>query len=1344
MLSKLSVRKPYTVVVGIVLVLILGVVSFMNMSVDLLPNMNLPYAIVITTYPGASPESVEQTISRPIEQSMATVSNIKELQSISNENTSVVILEFAQTANMDSVTIEMRDKLDQIKGYWPDEVGNPIIMRINPDMLPVLVVAVSMEGEDQIEAGRKIVDEVVPEIESLEGVAEVDTFGEVSEYVEVIVDHNKLKSENERLTSQLTEKVDEAKEALADAKAQVKKGQAALASGKKKATEGLQKAEEEYAVKSEELKQAQLEIASKEAELNVASTQLAQLSASLQSVKAPLVEQKTQLQTLKSKETEMQSAFDALQNKVTSGVALTDEETRQMAELSGNLLLLQNYDSAMSALDDALKPILEQEATLNDSKKQLDEGKNQLEALKSQVNSGAMTLAQARGALTSAQINAVTSLSEGMSKLAAGEAMLTAQEAQVDAMEEQASAAVNLDSILNASLVKTILAAENFSMPAGNVTENGISYQIRVGDKFKTINDIKNLKLLSIEGADPVYLENVATVKFVNNADKTYAKLNGESGILLQIQKQTGYSTGDVSDRILNRLSELEDEVPGMKAVALMDQGVYIDMVTNSVLENLLFGGILAILILLVFLRSIRPTLVIAFSIPISVVAAVVAMYFSGVTLNVLSLSGLALGVGMLVDNSIVVIENIFRMRNEEGKSAGTAAIEGAKQIAGAIIASTLTTVCVFLPIVFTQGITRQLFVDFGLTITYSLMASLLVALTVVPMMSAGLLKNSKQREFKFFVRFRDWYGRLLSRVLNMKALVLIITLVLFVGSIYIEFRNGTEFLPSMENTQITISLEMEEGSDFEELTKEADKISERVLTLDDIEDVGGLLSSGNLLGIGGSSGQTVQFYAIAKENAKLSNRELVKEIEELTKDIKGTVTVEMAAMDMSALGSTGIVVQIRGKDLDKLREITKDVREIVEKVDGVENVYDGLDDVKEELKITVDKDKAMDHGLTVAQVFNEVYQRVGSTQSATTLTTQSQDYSVYVKEDTKAELTRADIKALTFNVTKQDGSTEEVKLSDVADFENTVGFRAINRQDQSRYTQISADVAEDDNIGLVSAKVSEALESYDVPAGYDIEMVGEDSTIAEAMDDLYLMLVLALAFMYLIMVAQFQSLLSPFIVMFTVPLAFTGGMLALTLTAKPLSVVAMIGFIMLAGIIVNNGIVFVDYTNILIAEGMEQKQALIEAGKTRLRPILMTAVTTILGLSTMAAGFGMGADMVQPMAIVTIGGLLYGTLLTLLVVPCIYMIFHPQKKVKTATGDEKSDFDNYDDNQNHDSESDSVESSQNDPKSDTNDNQNHDSESDSVESSQNDPKSDNKKQNRKKKGLPVAENEVE
>lgn len=1042
-------------------------------------------------------------------------------------------------------------------------------------------------------------------------------------------------------------------------------GKNALASGKNQASSGIGQAEAQISIKSEELKQAQLEITEKMAQLNVSETQLNQ---SYAVVKAGREAAEAQLESLEDTKESYDKAVARLEELNKKGDNLTEEEKAEKAQLESLTAKLKpivaTYEATKEELTAALAKLVEQEEDLEDAKEQMAAGKKQLEDMQTQVNNGAMTLAEARGQLASAQLETAVGLGEGAAQLTAGQTALALQEAQMEAASKEAEASLDTDSILSAATIEAMLGAQNFRMPAGYVNEEGIDYLVRIGDKFESVDEMKNLILLDMEGIDPIKLSDVADVAVVNNADETYAKINGKPGVMLSIQKQTGYSTGDVSHRVQNKLEELKKEHKNIKVVNLMDQGVYIDMIVDSVLDNLIYGAILAILILLVFLKSIRPTFVIACSIPISIMAAIVAMYFSGVTLNIISLSGLALGVGMLVDNSIVVIENIYRMRNEEGASAKKAAIEGARQVSGAILASTLTTVCVFLPIVFTKGITRQLFVDMGLTIAYSLLASLLTALTIVPMMSAGVLRKTEEKETKIFGKIRNIYGNILEKALDHKGYVIVGAFVLFVGSIALALSRGTEFMPTMESTQISMTLETEKGTSLEDTAKEADKVMDEVGKISDVEDVGALVSTSDLMGTQTVTNQ-VSFYAITNENPKLSNKELQKEIEKRTKDVDGELTIHMSNMDMSALGSAGVNVQIQGKDLDKIQEISSDVKKIVADTKGTQNVFDGTEENGEELRISVDKEKAAKYGLTVAQVYQELYGELAEPKQAMTLGTDTYDYDVYVIDDDREKLTRQDVKDMVISAKQQDGTSKDVKLSEIASFENTTTLQSINHFAQNRYMSVTAEIKEGYNIGLVSNQLKQKLEKYKTPEGYEIKMAGEDETINEAMTELFKMLGLALVFMYLIMVAQFQSLRSPFIIMFTVPLAFTGGLLALWLAGMSVSVIAMIGFVMLSGIIVNNGIVFIDYTNQLIAGGMLKKEALVTAGKTRLRPIIMTALTTILGLFTLAMGVGMGADMVQPMAVVTIGGLIYGTILTLVVVPCIFSLFHKREKAR-------------------------------------------------------------------------------
>ena len=1324
MISRYSVKKPYTVLVAVVLVVVLGIVSFTKMTTDLLPSMNLPYAIVMTTYVGASPETVETVVTRPVEQSMATVSNIENVSSVSSENYSLVILEFAQTANMDSVTIEMRENLDQLKAMWDDDsIGSPIIMKLNPDMMPVMVAAVGKEGLSPAEVTKLAENTIIPELESLEGVASVTASGLIEENVQVVIRQEKIDAINQQVFGYIEGEFEDAEKELADGRkeladgqrelndsiAELQKNEADLQENKHDLNEGLDEVRDGLDTLDSKKGETAAQLAAVQAQLN---DKKAEITKQLAVVETGLSEYNTAkqeyeaLDKLASALTKLADAADAAVaaggdgdavvvaeiGKIQSSVAGTPLEAalQGITDLNGLNTAITLINGSLSAAKtkyetEAAKPetaqLLAVKAQLEAGNAKLDQGiieankgemlaaiemgsasatlgitKSQLKSAKEQLESAEEQLSDAWEQIRDAQ----EQLNDGLKSLQEGEEDLA--EAKQEAFDN-----ADMTDILTVEMVENLLAAQNFSMPAGYVTEEGIDYLVRVGDKVEELESLRNMVLIDMEmdGVDTIRLCDVADVFMTDNSDEVYASINGQPGIMLTLQKQTGYSTGDVSDRINKKMTELQEEDPDLLLRPLMDQGVYIDLVTGSVFSNMISGAVLAILILMLFLKDVRPTLVIACSIPISVVAAVVCMYFSGVTLNIISLSGLALGIGMLVDNSIVVIENIYRLRSE-GKSAVQAAIQGAGEVAGAIAASTLTTVCVFLPIVFTEGITRQLFVDMGLTIAYSLGASLAVALTLVPAMGSALLKNTKEKKSsRFFEKMMTVYEKLIRVSLNHRAVVLILSVALLVLSAVLEFAQGTAFMPEMDSTQMDMTLTMPEGTALADTAAQADELERRLMTLEDVTEVGAMAASSGAMGMLGGNTATneISVYVLLREDKKLTNEELKDEILEMTADMEAEIEVSTSSMDMSALGGSGVSVMIKGRDLDRLQEIAKEVAEIVEETEGTVDVSDGIEETTGELRIAVNKEKAAQQGLTTAGVFSQIMAKLSDPDSATTLSTAAEDYDVLVVNGEDEQLTRETVQDLVLTVTKKDNTKEHIPLRDIAEFSRAEGLNSIQRDAQSRYLTVTASIDEDHNVGLVSGEIQRKLNKYSVPEGYSVEMQGENETINESMIELVKMLLLALLFMYLIMVAQFQSLLSPFIIMFTVPLAFTGGLLGLFATGSEFSVIAMIGFVMLAGIIVNNGIVLIDYTNQLCDRGMEKKEALVEAGKTRMRPILMTALTTILGLSTMGAGVGMGADMVQPMAIVTIGGLMYGTLLTLFVIPCIYSLLIRRKR---------------------------------------------------------------------------------
>lgn len=1292
MISKFSVKKAYTVLVGVVLAIVLGVVSFTRMTTDLLPSISLPYVIVMTTYVGASPENVETVVTKPIEASMATVSNIESVSSVSAENYSIVIMEFSQTTNMDSVSLEIRENLDQISSYWDESIGNPIIMKLNPDMLPVMVAAVGKEDMDQAEVSTYVQDVIMPELESIEGVASVSATGLLEESVNVIIRQEKVDALNEKIYAAIDEKMKEAEEELANGKQELLDGKQELLDGKKEILDG------------------QKELADGKAQLNVGKTELENAQTS---TIAQLVQSKTQLTAAKS---QAESYRTLLQANLSMVKALDEAIKAAESEfgensvpdnglvsggdlvpgsglVSGGDIIIGGWDGP-TAPDDTLQEQLDELLNGMDLEtyiKETESSLNQLNAQISQLDNALLALEQGEVTAAIKFSTAAMEISLGEFQMTAAETQLetaleqlkTAEEQLVDAekqiedgekqladAKEEAKTQADANAILTIETINALLTAQNFSMPAGYVTEDGVDYLVRVGEKPTDLDEFRDMPLLNLnmDGVPVITLGEVADVFYTDNSAETYTNVNGSSGCMLTIQKQTGYSTGAVSDLLLERFDELMDTEDGLSIITLSDQGVFIDLVMDSIFSNIFFGFGLSVLILIVFLRDLRPTAVIACSIPISLITAIVCMYFSGVTLNVISLSGLALGIGMLVDNSIVVIENVYRLRSL-GYSMKEAAIEGANEVAGSIVASTLTTVCVFLPIIFTEGITRQLFVDMGLTIGYSLGASLVIALTVVPAMASRTLSKTKeQTDSRFFSWLINGYGKLIRWSLSAKSLVLILSVALLVVSFVLAWTNGTAFMPDMSSTQMTVSIQLAEDAQLDETREVSDQVVERIMEIPDVKDVGAMASSSSsmsMLGVGETSTNAVTVYVVTTDEPSLSMDEIAAQIVDKTQDLEAEITVNTSSMDMSALGGSGVSVQIRGRDTDVLQELATEVAAVVESVEGTIDVSDGLQEASEELRITVDKEKAIEYGLTVAQVFAQVASELTDASNATTLVAAEKDYSVYVSHEGDDEMTRELVKGITVEGTNADGETVDVPLEDIAIFEKAYSLDTINRADQTRYVTVSASIDSGYNVSHVASAIEEKMESFEVPAGYSIVYSGENETINEAMEQMMLMLLLAVIFMYLIMVAQFQSLLSPFIIMFTIPLAFTGGFFGLYMSNSEISVIGMIGFVMLSGIIVNNGIVLVDYMNLLRERGMEKKEAIVEAGMTRLRPVLMTALTTILSMSTMVFSNDMGSEMAKPMAIVTIGGLTYGTLLTLFVIPCIYDIFQREKKDK-------------------------------------------------------------------------------
>ena len=1210
-MAGFSVKKPLTVFVAVLGIIVLGMVAYLKMTPDLLPNMDFPYVIIVTSDPGASPESVEQTITKPMEQSMSTLDKIKDVTSTSQNSVSMVLLEFEDGVNMDTVSVDIQQKISVLQGSWEDTVSAPYVLKINPSMLPVMVAAVSREDMDVYELSDFVTDELSGKLEGVSGVASVSVSGAVTREAHVILDEKKLDALSEKLAEAVKKQLGKAESQLLSAKKEVEKGQAALAKAKRAAADGIAGAVGDSVDKVyEKLK-------------------------------------------------ELYDKLKGLDTDDLMGGFITDPE------------------GTLKQLNDLLNTL---KSRIGELMKKLKDGSLRAQ-LEGDVSDLLVTLMDGLTQMTEADIQ----LKEAMTQIEDGLAQIKEAYKTID---EQ----TDVGGQLSMSTVSQLLTAQNFSMPAGYISDNdGVQYMVSVGDNVTSRQELEDMVLLDlgIEGVEPVTLGDVATVVVLDNADELYTRVNGENGILITFTKQSNYATAEVSDNINARFAELETQYDGLSFAPLMDQGDYIYLIVETITSSLLWGALFSVVVLFLFLRDWRPTVITLVSIPVSVIFAVVLMYFTGVTINMISLSGLAVSVGMLVDNSVVVIENIYRLR-AKGATVIQAAVSGAQQVLGAVTASTLTTVCVFAPIVFVEGLTRQLFTDLALTITYSLLASLLVALTLVPAMAGGMLRREMVQKPGLLDKIYPAYRKAITFALDHKAGVLLLSLVLLVTSAGAAVMRGFTFMPEMDMNNLSLTVTMPEGTTRRQAVELADTVLERVMTVDNVQDAGFMMGGGTMGGLnmgaamGGSSGGSydVEGYITMPEGTFGSDA--AKEITALCADLPCEVTASgvMSSM-MSMMTGSGVSLQVFGDDMEDLQSAAQALAKRLEQVDGVAEVDDGLDESAPALQVLVDRTAAAKKGMTVAQIYMKVAAALQSSTSVSNVTLGGESMALSVDAVEGSTVTREKLLELEITpdatlssamggsagssaLSQLSGSSDDTekddgtfKLGDVAKVQETVSMNTISRDQQRRCVTVTATVADGYNVTHVTSAARQALDSVTLPDGITVEFNGENEQIMDAMGQLLLMLLLGVVLVYFIMVAQFQSLKSPFIVMFTIPLAFTGGFLALLVTGIEVSVISLIGFVMLVGIIVNNGIVLVDYINQQRLAGMERREAIIDAGVTRLRPILMTSLTTILGLIVTAAAKNAGTALMQPVAVVCIGGLLYATLMTLFVVPCMYEIMN-------------------------------------------------------------------------------------
>ena len=1202
-MSKFSVKKPLTIFVIVIVILALGVVSLIKMTPDLIPSMDLPYMVVMTTYPGATPEEVEQTVTKPLEQSLATLENIKTVQSLSSANYSMIIMEFENGSSMDTAVVSTLQNVDIVAGSWDDKIGSPFIMKINPSMIPISVAAVDMEGMTTEEISTYVDDVLMNKLEGITGVASISTGGMIESKLNVVLNEDKIEELNDKL-------LNKADADLADARKKINSGLKAISKAESEIAQNEKKLENSKGSTYDQLSETK-------AKLDLATAQAASIA--------------TRVQVLEGEKQAIEAQINGGMYGEQYGVSLNELKT-MLVSINTELQIVKTDSAAAQA--------------------QLDE----LNAAYIQAEKGSYTAADSFN-------EGIKQLSDAKAQLKTQKGELTEAKAQLDKAAEETLKNTNLGEMITMDMVSGILQAQNFDMPAGYLQEGDLQYLVSVGNKINDEDELKDLLLFKTEGIGNVRVEDVADVFWTDNSDKVYASINGNPAVLLTFSKQSNYATALVSNNIKDKFEELEADNPGLSFTSLMDQGEYIYLIIDAILESLIYGAVFAIIVLLIFLRDFKPTLITLLSIPISIMFAIGLMYFSGVTLNLISLSGLAIAVGMLVDNSIVVIENIFRLRRM-GMPAKKAAVMGAKEVGAAITSSTLTTVCVFAPIVFVQGITRELFTDLALTVTYSLAASLLIALTLVPAMASRMLIKEPRKEREASKKFVELYSKFVNFNLNHKLLVVIVAVGLFAYSIFGSVQKGLIFIPDMATPQMTGTLTMnDEDATLEETKNASDEAINIIRNMEGVETVGAMLSATSTLGsfMGDMAETSVSLYIIMDQDSKLSGGEIEKNIEEATKDLPCTVDVISSSSISeytSALSGSGVTLRLYGTDNDALTDAAKLVGEKFESIEGIAEVDNGLEEADPEYHFVVDKDKAMKKGLTVAQIYMAIADAMTTENTATTLNLSGTDYDIVISTGTEESIDIKEIQDIELDGKKADGSETKVKIKDVTQIENKTSLPTINRLNQRTNLAVTGELKEGYNVTLVTDAVKEAMSGIQLPAGVSYEFDGENEMIMDAMVDLLEMMGLGILLVYLIMVAQFQSLVSPFIVMFTIPLAFTGGLLALLIFGKEISIMAMIGLIILVGVIVNNGIVLVDYINQLRAGGMEKREAILKAGATRIRPVLMTSLTTILGLIVLGLGKTAGTDMMQPIALVCIGGLVYATLLTLLVVPVMYDIF--------------------------------------------------------------------------------------
>ncbi|MEW9669550.1 efflux RND transporter permease subunit [Ammoniphilus sp. 3BR4] len=1016
-LSELSIRRPVTVWMIIVAMLIFGFVSFPKMAVDLYPELNLPVAVVVTSVDGGTPAEVENLVTKPIEEALASVSNVDKISSNSVGGASQVIVQFNWGTDLDQATLDMRDKVDLIEGMLPDSANSPRILRFDPNAQPVITLALT--GDQDTAKLKSVADNVVkPRLERIDGVASVGVMGGQDRYIEVMLDPLKL---------------------------------------------------ETYGITLDQIRQS--------------------------------------------------------------------------------------------------------------------------------------------------------------------------------------------------------LSASNLSGSAGSVKQGDEELSIRVQGEFEDVQSIGETPI-SVAGGS-IRLKDVATVKDTLAEVSQLSFLNGEPSLGLTITKASGGNTVQVADTVHQELERLKAELPdNLKLTVIVDTSTYIKDSINTVAEHALLGGLFAILVLYLFLNSARSTLVVSIVIPISVVATFSMMYFTGQTINLISLSGLLLGLGSLVDFAVVILENIFRLR-QQGKGMLEAAREGSKQVGNAVMASALAQIVVFMPIVFVEGIAAELFGPLALTVIFSHIAALVVSIMLVPMLSSHWINKVPDESIYHsgnykgknpvvwfnigFEKLSHAYGRLLKWALQKRKTVFALTIALFVGAVGMMPMVGMEFIPKMDQGQLSVSVKMPTGTVLEETAKVVSQLESVIKETPELDKLyTSIGSSGGpaALSTGATNRAQLDVMLVSLEERERSTEQVMLDLREKLNFIPDAEINVTEAQSGGGMTGSALQMNLRGDNLETLKDVADIIAGEVQQVEGTLNVKTSLDATQQEFQVIIDTKRLSQYGLTTSQVLNAVRTAFDG-QNVTHYRTGDDEIDVKIKmpEDFKQDVTFLD----RLRITTPQGAT--VALSSVANIVKEDVPQTITRSNQTREVQITGDVAGRD-LGSVSRDIQQRLDRLQLPEGYQLEVGGQNEQMAESFMQLGLAMLLSIVFVYMVMAAQFESLFSPFIIMFSIPPTFIGVVVGLAVTGNALSVMAIIGYILLIGIVVNNAIVLMDYINQLRAEGMERNQAVLQAGPIRLRPILMTTLSTILAILPLAFGGGSGNEGQAPMAIVVAFGLSFSTLITLILIPVVYTWF--------------------------------------------------------------------------------------